>query len=82
MKRHVVLFVVLRDPDLEAMVRAAPESLAALAQAVTAAELRNEQRNLLARLRRVGLDIVEAPHNAVGLALVDRYIQLKLRGRI
>lgn len=82
LKRHVVLFVILRDQDLADFARAVPETPGDVARAVTAAALLNEQRAVILRLRRMGLDVLEAPHNSVGLDLVNSYIRLKQRGRV
>ncbi len=82
LERHVVLFVVMRDADLAAMIAAEPEDGAVVAKAVTAAALVNEQRKVIARLRRLGLEVIEAEHDKIGLQLVNAYIALKQRGRL
>lgn len=80
--RHVVLFVIMRDADLEEIIEAAPVDASAVAKAVTAATLLNEQRKVIARLRRLGLEVVEASHDKLGLKLVSAYIALKQKGRL
>ncbi|MEY4501477.1 MAG: hypothetical protein RIS52_1367 [Pseudomonadota bacterium] len=82
LERHAVLFVVMRDADLAAMIEAEPADAAAVARAVTAAALINEQRKVTARLRRLGLDVIEASHDAIGLRLINAYLSLKQRGRL
>lgn len=82
MVRHLVLFVVMRDADLVDMVEAEPVDTATIVRAVAAASLINEQRKVIARLRRLGLEVIEAEHGKIGLQLVNAYIALKQRGRL
>ncbi len=82
MERHVVLFVIMRDADLADMVEAAPDDAGTVVRAVTAAALINEQRKVVARLRRLGLEVIEAEHDRIGLQLVNAYIALKQKGRL
>lgn len=82
MARHMVLFVVMRDADLVDMVEAEPVDAATIVRAVAAAALINEQRKVIARLRRLGLEVIEAEHGKIGLQLVNAYIALKQRGRL
>ena len=32
---------------------------------------------MLQRLRRLGVDVIEAPHDAIGYRLIDRYLETK-----
>ncbi len=82
LQRHVVLFVVMRDADLARMIDAEPVDAASVSRAVTAATLVNEQRKVIARLRRLGLEVIEAEHQHIGLDLVNAYIALKQKGRL
>lgn len=77
--RHLVLFVTLADPALEAMIAAPPGDLATLARAVAADTLAQQRRLVLQRLRALGIEVIEAPFGAIGPRLIDRY--LALRGR-
>ena len=82
LRRHVVLFVVLRDQDLHDYATTAPQEPADIIRAVTAAALLNEQRTVILRLKRMGLDVLEADHANVNLDLINAYISLKQRGRL
>ena len=82
LKRHVVLFVVMRDKELADFANAALHELSDVARAVTAAALISEQRTVIMRLRRLGLEVLEATHESVGLDLINAYIKLKQRGRL
>jgi len=79
MKRHLVLFVVFRDEELEAIARREPTDAEAVARAVTAEALLRERDLVIARLARMGAHIVDAPAAAIGTALLSAYIDLKRR---
>jgi uncharacterized protein (DUF58 family) len=81
-KRHVVLFVVMRDADLTAMMNAEPIDPRDVTRSVASAALVGEQRKVMARLRRLGLDVIEAEHHQIGLQLVAAYIAIKQKGRL
>lgn len=78
-KRHLVLFVVMRDDELEALVTAPPETPEDVARAVVAASLLRERDLVLARLRRLGAHIVETPAERVGPEVLNVYLDLKRR---
>ena len=79
MKRHLVLFVVFRDEELEAIARGEPTDAEAVARAVTAETLLRERDLVIARLVHMGAHIVDAPAAAIGTALLSAYIDLKRR---
>jgi len=77
-----VLFVVLRDEELEALAAREPDSVQAIGEAVAADALARQRALVLARLRRLGVDILEAPHAEIGTRLLDRYLALKRGGGV
>jgi len=77
LRRHVVLFVALRDEELEAIARAEPTSAEAVARAVTAHALIRGRDLVIARLARLGARIVDAPAARLGPALISAYLDLK-----
>ena len=79
LQRHLVLFVVLRDEELEAFTAAEPAEPDDVSRAVTAAGLLRERRLVLTRLRHLGVHVVEADADAAGPALVSAYLDLKRR---
>jgi uncharacterized protein (DUF58 family) len=81
-KRHVVLFVALRDAALDATADAAPVSARAAAAAATAYEFVRERAQVLARLRRLGVDVLDATPGEAAPGLVERYLRLKRRERL
>ncbi len=78
-KRHLVLFVVMRDEELEALVTAPPRMPEDVLRAVVAATLLRERDLVLARLRRLGAHIVEAPADRIGPEVLNAYLDLKRR---
>ncbi len=78
--RHLLLVVVLRDEELEAIVDRAPATPDDVTRAVTAAALLRDRLLVLTKLRHLGAHVIEAVHDGVGEALVRGYLDLKRRG--
>lgn len=78
-EKHLLLVVVLRDAELEAIVGARPETPADVTRAVTAAALLRDRLLVLTRLRHLGAHVIESEHDRVGDRLVAGYIDLKRR---
>jgi uncharacterized protein (DUF58 family) len=79
LKRHLVLFVVLRDEELEAFAGAEPATPEDVSRAVTAASLLWERRLVITRLRHQGVHVIEAAAAEAGPALVNAYLDFKRR---
>jgi uncharacterized protein (DUF58 family) len=79
LKRHLVLFVAMRDEELESLVRAEPKEAADVTRAVTAGALLRQRQLVLSRLRRLGVEVLEAPLDRIGPELVSAYLSLKQR---
>lgn len=75
--RHVVLFVTLRDPDLDKTIDAPPHTLEDVTRSVIADDFARERRVVLERLRRLGVHCLEAPSEKIGTEIVDRYLMIK-----
>ena len=82
LERHLVLFVVLRDEELEAFAAAEPLAPEDVSRAVTAAGLLQERRLVLTRLRHLGVHVLEANAAEAGPALVSTYLGFKRRGML
>jgi uncharacterized protein (DUF58 family) len=78
-RRHLVLFVAVRDPSLEARALARPRSLGALHQAVVAGDFARERHVVLERLRRAGAHCIDTAPASFSMALVNRYLDIKRR---
>jgi uncharacterized protein (DUF58 family) len=75
--RHLVLFVTIADSELEELAGAEPGDLTTLARSVTADALAHQRALVLQRLRRLGVDVIEAPWERIGYRLIDRYLEIK-----
>ncbi len=82
LSRHLVLFVVVQDEELETLQAAEPHTPEDVSRAVIANALLLEREVVLARLRRMGVEIVDAPADRVRSELLDRYLDLKRRNRL
>jgi uncharacterized protein (DUF58 family) len=82
MRTHLVLFVVFRDEELEGLVVQEPQSPEDVARAVIAERLLRQREAVTARLRRLGAQIVDAPADGLGTALLNSYIDVKRRGLV
>lgn len=79
LRRHLVLFVVLRDEELEALAEAEPLEPDDVARAVVANGLLRERDAVVTRLRRMGVHIVDAPMDRIGPSVINAYLDLKRR---
>lgn len=81
-ERHLVLVVTMEDTEIAALQAAEPDSLSDIAMAVTADSLARQRALVLQRLRALGVDVLEAPHDQIGYRLIDRYLEIKRKGAI
>ena len=79
LERHLVLFVVMRDEELESLAAAEPHTAEDVSRAVVAGSLLREREVVIGRLRRLGVHIVDAPLDRMGPALLNAYLDLKRR---
>lgn len=82
LKRHLVLCIVMDDPALDAAARARPVTPDDIARVQVAADLLKERRLVMAKLRGLGVEVLEAAPGLVGPALVRRYLAIKAGGRV
>jgi len=78
-KRHLLIFVALRDPDLDALVETAPGDLDGAARLVAANQAINERRLVFERLSRMGVTIIDAKPGNVTARLISAYLEIKAR---
>jgi uncharacterized protein (DUF58 family) len=76
---HLVVIVVLRDEELEAIASAHPQSADDVTRAVTAADLLADRRVVITRLQHLGVHVVESEYDKVSERLVQSYLDLKKR---
>lgn len=76
-RHHLLILVTMADSELDTLARAEPNAVADIAAAVAADALRRQRALVLARLRRLGVDVIEAPHEAIGYRLIDLYLDTR-----
>ncbi len=81
-RRHLIIFVTLRDPSLEARVQTAPDDLDGVATVVAAHQALSERHVVLARLQRMGVSVVDAEPGKVTARLISTYLDIKAREMI
>jgi uncharacterized protein (DUF58 family) len=81
-ERHLVLFMLMKDSELETLADAAPDTAEAVARAVTAGALLRERRVVIESLRRLGAHVIEADYRQMGPMLVEHYLALKREDRL
>ena len=69
------------DPDLEALVREPPVDAVDVYRAAAALGVLDARANVVAKLRRAGADVVEAPPPALSAACVRAYLRAKWTAR-
>jgi uncharacterized protein (DUF58 family) len=82
MRTHLVLFVAMRDAELESLALAEPKKAIDVTRSVIAHSLITEKELVLSRLSRLGAEIINAPAGRIGPALLNRYLELKRQSRI
>jgi uncharacterized protein (DUF58 family) len=79
--KHQVIVAAVVDPRVDTL--AAGRADAAQVYAAAAAERsRNDRRAIASRLRRSGVDVVDAPPEELAPALADRYLAMKAAGQL
>ncbi|MGZ6018280.1 MAG: DUF58 domain-containing protein [Phenylobacterium sp.] len=82
MRTHLVLFVVFRDDELEALAEAEPREPDDVTRAVIAAGLLRQREVVIGRLERLGAQLVDARAEDLGLSLLNAYLDAKRRALI
>lgn len=80
--KHLVLFLMINDEELASIADQRPNSIDALAESVTANALINEKQLVISRLKRMGVDVIEADYSDIGTHLLNAYLRIKKRGAL
>ena len=80
--KHLLLFVVMADSELENIAAKVPETAEDMTGATIAAELLRDRRVVLTRLRRMGALVVETPAEGMPAGLLATYVRVKRQGLI
>jgi uncharacterized protein (DUF58 family) len=79
-RRHLVLFTALKDPLLDRVARSRPATSLDGFRKAAAVELLHERREVLERLRQTGAHVLDAEPACVTPPLINRYLEITLRG--
>lgn len=79
--RHHVLIAAVSDPRVDELAAGRADA-AQVYDAAAAERSRNERREIAARLRKHGVDVVDALPEALAPALADRYLAMKATGKL
>ncbi|PCD03714.1 DUF58 domain-containing protein [Sphingomonas spermidinifaciens] len=79
LRRHRLLFVLFHDEELATFAEARPTNADDVTRANVAHTLLRERRIVVERLKRQGIDVIEAAAGDAPLALVERYLQMRER---
>jgi len=79
--RHQLLVAAVADPRLDEMAAGRGDA-AAVYGAAAGERARSERARISARLRRRGVEVVDAPPGRLPAALADAYLSLKAAGRL
>jgi uncharacterized protein (DUF58 family) len=82
MPRHLVLFVVIGQPDLNELASERPEDVDQMYQIAAAQEVVHRRELLLARLRERGALAMEASSGKLSTAVVNSYLEIKQRSQL
>ena len=82
MPRHLVLFVVIGQPDLGELAAMTPQTESEMYRVAAAQEMVHRRELLLAQLRERGALALEVTSGAVSPVLVNAYLQIKERNQL
>jgi uncharacterized protein (DUF58 family) len=79
--KHQVLVAAVADPRVDRLAAGRADA-AQVYDAAAAERSRNDRRSIASRLRRHGVDVVDAPPDELAPALADHYLAMKATGRL
>lgn len=79
--KHQVLLAAVADPRVDRLAAGRADAVAVY-DAAAAERARNERRFVASRLRRCGVDVVDAPPEELAPDLADHYLAMKATGRL
>lgn len=78
-KRHLILFVAIRDQDVEDRMETLPTDMTGVATLVAANQSISERRLVLERLTHLGVTVIDAKPGQVTGRLISAYLDIKER---
>ena len=82
LRRHVLLFVAMAQPDVEAIAKCRPKNVEQMFRAAAAQELVMRRELLLARLREQGALTLDLDPDKLTSAVLNQYLKVKERAMV
>lgn len=79
-RRHLVVLVLLKHPELEALAARVPKTREEMFHSTAAQEMLERRRETIAQLERQGVLIVQTTAEEIGVRAVSEYLEVKARG--
>jgi uncharacterized protein (DUF58 family) len=79
-RRHLVLLVLLKHPELDALAQSASTNVEQMYRIAAAQEMLDRRRGVIAKLRQQGVLVVESAPGEVGLRTINSYLEIKAKG--
>jgi uncharacterized protein (DUF58 family) len=79
--KHRVIIAAVADPRIDRLATGRSDA-AAVYDAAAAEYSRNDRRAIASRLRRSGVEVIDAPPTEIAPALADTYLAMKAAGRL
>jgi uncharacterized protein (DUF58 family) len=79
-RQHLVVLVLLKHPELDALAAHKPATQEEMYRAAAAQEMLERRRETMAQLRRQGVLIVETTAGEVGINAISKYLEVKAQG--
>jgi uncharacterized protein (DUF58 family) len=80
--RHLPLVVAISDPAVHQLAQQRPRNSASVYERAVADQVLNERAVILESLRQRGVMTLDVPANQLTISVVNKYLELKARGRI
>ena len=75
-RRHLIVFVAIRDPEIEGRLSRRPEGVADMATIVATSQSVSERRVVLERLGRMGVTVIDALPRQVTGRVISAYLDI------
>ncbi|MFZ1085033.1 MAG: DUF58 domain-containing protein [Terracidiphilus sp.] len=82
LRRHVLLFVAMAQPEVEAIAQSRPENIDELFRAAAAQEMAGRRELLLARLHEQGALTLDIHPDALTSSVLNQYLKVKERAMV
>lgn len=78
-RRHLIIFVAIRDASLDSIAESTPDSVETVNRAVVAGEIRQDREKVLTALKRQGIFCIDGTPSEISIELINRYLEIHRR---